>query len=79
MTEATEEQEDKPADCLSFREAATALGLPERRIRRAADSYRIREFSSTRPWPGRPDLNQLTFEVSLSEARKYFKSIGAIE
>lgn len=73
------ESENKPADCMPIADAAKLLGVPPRRLGWAAHANRIAEYSSTKPFPGRPGLNQITFEVSLSEARKYLQSIGAIE
>lgn len=78
-TASEEEPENKPDDCMSYDEAAKLLGVPSRRLKWAAHSNRITEYSSTKPWPGRTDINELVFEVSLKEARKYLKSIGAIE
>lgn len=74
-----DEPENKPADCMPIADAAKLLGVPPRRLGWAAHANRIAEYSSTKPFPGRPGLNQIVFEVSLKEARTYLKSIGAIE
>lgn len=73
-----EQPEVIPADCVTYAEASKVFGIPERRLKWAAHASRIEEYSKSEPWPGH-QFNKLTFLISLSEARKYLKSIGAIE